>query len=207
MKTNVLIFGATGLMGRHIVAECTRKGYNITVYIRQAHYTLDGVKVIQGELGDEAAILAAMEGQDVIVSAVGNRDYADATMVVAPLAKLLARHTKPQQRLIQIGGSGLTLHDANTLRRDLPGQPEFLKNQRTDHWEAYSHVAPLDINYLFVCPTMVVDGEPDGAYLEAEVYFPTSVQKQVSAGNVAQFVAEEISHQRYSKTRVGLANR
>lgn len=205
MSKKVIVFGATGLMGRQIVKENIKAGNEVSVYIRQTEYP-EKVTITTGELSDDAKISEAIKGFDVIVSAVGNRNYEDPTMVVAPFGKLLAKLVAPNQRLILVAGSGLTLYDSKTLRRDLPGQPEFLKNQRADHWEAYTNIAPLDINYLFICPTMVVEGNADGNYLSEEIYFPKSESKQISAGNVGHFIAKEISENKYNKTRIGLVN-
>lgn len=205
MSKKVIVFGATGLMGKQIVKENLKVGNEVSVYIRQTEYP-ENVNIITGELTDETKIAEAIKEFDVIVSAVGNRDYEDPTMVVAPVGKLLAKLVSVNQRLILVGGSGLTLHDSKTLRRDLAGQPEFLKNQRADHWEAYTNIAPLDINYLFVCPTMVVEGDADANYLSQENYFPKSEAKQISAGNVGHFIAKEIIENKFNKTRIGLVN-
>ncbi|MCY0969392.1 NAD(P)-dependent oxidoreductase [Chryseobacterium wangxinyae] len=206
MSKKVLVFGATGLMGKQIVKENLKAGNVVSVYIRQNDYS-ENVNVITGELNDKAKIEDVVKGFDVIVSAVGNRNYDDPTMVVTPVAKILAKMVSAEQRLILVAGSGLTLDDNKTLRRDLPGQPEFLKNQRADHWEAYTNIAPLDINCLFICPTMVVEGDADGNYLSQEIYFPKSEAKQISAGNVAHFIGQEIEANRYNKTRIGLVNK
>ncbi|AZA54586.1 NAD(P)-dependent oxidoreductase [Chryseobacterium sp. G0201] len=205
MSKKVIVFGATGLMGKQIVKENLKSGNKVSVYIRQNEYP-ENVTIITGELNDENKIAEAIKGFDVIVSAVGNRNYEDPTMVVAPVGKLLAKLVLDNQRLIIVGGSGLTLHDSKTLRRDLAGQPEFLKNQRADHWEAYTNIALLDINYLFICPTMVVEGDADGNYLSQENYFPKSEAKQISAGNVGHFIAKEIVENKFNKTRIGLVN-
>ncbi len=192
-------------MGKQIVKENLKLGNEVTVYIRQTEYP-ENVSIVTGELNDEAKIAEAIKNYDVIVSAVGNRNYDDPTMVVAPIGKLLAKLISENQRLILVAGSGLTLFDAKTLRRDLAGQPEILKNQRADHWEAYINIAPLDINYLFICPTMVIEGNADGNYLAQENYFPKSESKQIFAGNVGRFIAQEIEENNYSKTRIGLVN-
>jgi putative NADH-flavin reductase len=205
MSKKVIVFGATGLMGKQIVKENLKAGNEVSVYIRQSEYP-ENVNIITGELDDESKMAEAINGFDVIVSAVGNRNYEDPTMVVAPVGKLLAKLISDNQRLILVGGSGLTLHDSKTLRRDLAGQPEFLKNQRADHWETYTNIAPLDINYLFICPTMVVEGDADGNYLSQENYFPKSEAKQISAGNVGHFIATEIVENKFNKTRIGLVN-
>jgi putative NADH-flavin reductase len=205
MSKKVIVFGATGLMGKQIVKENLNANNEVSVYIRQTEYA-ENVSIITGTLDDENKIAEAIKDADVIISAVGNRDYDDPTMVVAPIGKLLSKLVSGNQRLIIVGGSGLTLHDSKTLRKDLPGQPEFLKNQRVDHWEAYTSIAPLDINYLFICPTMVVEGDADGNYLAQENYFPKSESKQISAGNVAHFIAKEIGENKFNKTRIGLVN-
>jgi len=205
MSKKIIVFGATGLMGKQIVKENLKLGNEVSVYIRQTEYP-ENVNFITGELSDEIKIAETIKGFDIVVSAVGNRNYEDPTMVVAPVGKLLSKLISSNQRLILVGGSGLTLHDNKTLRRDLAGQPEFLKNQRADHWEAYTNIAPLDINYLFICPTMVVEGDADGNYLSQENYFPKSEAKQIFAGNVGHFIAQEIVENKFSKTRIGLVN-
>jgi putative NADH-flavin reductase len=205
MSKKVIVFGATGLMGKQIVKENIKAGNEVSVYIRQTEYP-ENATIITGKLDDETQIAEAIKGFDVIVSSVGNRNYDDPTMVVAPVGKLLAKLVSGNQRLIIVGGSGLTLHDSKTLRRDLAGQPDFLKNQRTDHWEAYTSISPLDVNYLFICPTMVVEGNSDGNYLSQENYFPKSEAKQISAGNVGHFIAKEIGENRFNRTRIGLVN-
>jgi putative NADH-flavin reductase len=205
MSKKVIVFGATGLMGKQIVKENIKAGNEVNVYIRQTEYP-EHVNIFTGNLEDEKKIAESIKGFDVIVSAVGNRDYEDPTMVVAPLGKLLSKLVSDNQRLIIVGGSGLTLQDSKTLRRDLQGQPEFLKNQRADHWEAYTSIAPLDINYLFICPTMVVEGDTDGNYFAQENYFPKSAANQIFAGNVGHFIAKEIVENKFNKTRIGLVN-
>jgi putative NADH-flavin reductase len=205
MSKKIIVFGATGLMGKQIVKENLKTGNEVSVYIRQTEYS-ENVAIITGELNDETKIAEAIKGFDVIISSVGNRNYEDPTMVVSLVGKLLAKLVAPNQRLILVAGSGLTLHDSKTLRRNLAGQPEFLKHQRNDHWDAYTNIAPLDINYLFICPTMVVEGDADGDYLSQEIYFPKSEAKQILAGNVGHFIAKEITENKFKKTRIGLVN-
>lgn len=54
----VIVFGATGLVGKQIVKESLKLGNEVTVYIRQTEFPIDGVKIISGDLDDEAKISA-----------------------------------------------------------------------------------------------------------------------------------------------------
>lgn len=205
MSKKVIVFGATGLMGKQIVKENIKAGNEVTVYIRQTEYP-QNVNIITGELNDETKITEAINGFDVIVSAVGNRNYEDPTMVVSPLTKLLSKTVSDQQRLIVVFGAGLMLVEKNTLLNEMGKDNDTLKNQRADHWEAFTNLLPLDINYLMICPTWVVEGDANENYLIGDTYFPKSDKIQVLSGNVGHFIAKEINENKFNKTRIGLVN-
>ncbi len=203
----VIVFGATGLVGKHIVTESLKLGNEVAVYIRQDKFPIEGVKIILGELDDETKISEIIKNYDAIACSIGNRDLEDSTEVLTPFVKLITKHISQEQRFVVVTGSGLTLLNFNSLRRDLSGQSAFLKNPRADHWNAYCYLASLDVNYLVVCPTMIVEGNADGSYLFEEKYFPKSESKQIFAGNVAHFIVKEINEQQYRQTRIGLVNK
>lgn len=206
MKKKVIVFGATGLLGQQIVKENIKAGNQVTVYIRQHAYEWNDVDLVTGELNDEVNIKITIERFDVIVSAFGNWDYNDPTMIVSPLTRLLSKSVKDSQRLIVVFGAGLMLLTENTLMRDIDNHNELLKYQRADHWGAFCNLLPLDIDFLIICPTWVIPGDFDGNYLYQETYFPKSDKFQVSAGNVGHFIAGEIKEQQFNKTRIGLVN-
>lgn len=54
---------------------------------------------------------------------------------------------------------------------------------------------------------MVVEGDADGNYVSQEIYFPKSEAKQILAGNVGHFIDQEITDNKYNKTRIGLVNK
>lgn len=83
-------------MGKQIVKENIKVGNQVSVYIRQTEYP-ENVNIITGELNEENKIAEAIKGFDVIVSALGNRNFDDPTMVVAPVGKLLAKLVSDSQ--------------------------------------------------------------------------------------------------------------
>lgn len=91
MSKKVIVFGATGLMGQQIVKENIEAGNRVTVYTCRQPDKTDDVDFVSGELSDINKIKAVIENFDVIISAVGNRDYADPTKIVSPLIALLSK--------------------------------------------------------------------------------------------------------------------
>src|SRR5690606_37672252 len=72
---NVTVFGATGAIGRLTVAELQDRGHTVTAYVRNPNKIPDtwgdDVRVVVGEMSDAAAIDAAVQGANAVVSALG----------------------------------------------------------------------------------------------------------------------------------------
>lgn len=86
---SVLVVGATGMLGRHIVEALLQKpDLQITLLVRNRHLngemnrTLEewlyrGVSLVQGDVLDQESLLRACQGKDVVLSVVsGSREIA-----------------------------------------------------------------------------------------------------------------------------------
>jgi uncharacterized protein YbjT (DUF2867 family) len=77
MKTNILIAGATGNLGHLIATELVKnEAVSVSALVRDANapkaaqLQAMGVRLIEGELTDKAALLRATEGQQTVISAL-----------------------------------------------------------------------------------------------------------------------------------------
>lgn len=70
-KTNVLVTGATGFLGRHLVPALLQCGYGVTCLVRgdPGPGLWADCRMIEGDLRDEKSIASALEGTDVVVHA------------------------------------------------------------------------------------------------------------------------------------------
>lgn len=71
---DVIIFGATGGIGKWAVEHALAKGYNVTAYVRnpQKLTTQDkNLRVVKGKISDYNTMLSAMQGQDAVIWCVG----------------------------------------------------------------------------------------------------------------------------------------
>jgi nucleoside-diphosphate-sugar epimerase len=70
-----LVTGATGFVGSHLAEALRRRGDDVTALARSARKAEDlrplGVRIISGDLSDRAALVRAVEGQDVIYHVAG----------------------------------------------------------------------------------------------------------------------------------------
>ena len=71
---NVVIFGATGIVGRAIVKEALQKGHRVTVLTRRAEKIADGnanLRVVEGNVTDRDTIDRVLKGQDAVIQTLG----------------------------------------------------------------------------------------------------------------------------------------
>ena len=71
---NVMIFGATGGIGKWAVQHALQREYHVTAYVRNAQKiteTNKNLTVIQGDIHDQQEMTKALSGQDAVVWCVG----------------------------------------------------------------------------------------------------------------------------------------
>lgn len=74
------IFAATGGIGRHLLDQATTAGHDVTAVVRNPAKLPAGVRAVTADLSapDPAALAAAVDGADAVLSGLGPRSRADA---------------------------------------------------------------------------------------------------------------------------------
>ncbi|MGB0905174.1 MAG: NAD(P)-dependent oxidoreductase, partial [Mangrovicoccus sp.] len=71
----LIIFGATGSIGRHVVAQAQADGHQVTAFTRSGQAPKDtpnGVSVIKGDVLNPIDVANAIEGHDAVICVLGN---------------------------------------------------------------------------------------------------------------------------------------
>jgi uncharacterized protein YbjT (DUF2867 family) len=110
-RRNILVLGATGGTGRHIVAQALAQGHAVTALVRSPDKARDlaGARLVTGDARDEAALRAAVRGQDAVVSALGTpaSPFREVTLLSTVMRVLLAAmQAERVSRLVAITGIG-----------------------------------------------------------------------------------------------------
>lgn len=113
---NILVYGATGKVGTHIVSEALNRGHVVTAVSRdpsrivQVH---DNLTAVQGNILDSESINSLATGQDIIIVSVRgviekSKDPHDALQLVAveKIVNVLRNFDADAPRLIHVGGAG-----------------------------------------------------------------------------------------------------
>ncbi len=163
----VLIFGATGGIGKHAVTHAKQKGYDVTVFARNAaKIKAEGITVIEGRIDDYDEVSKALRGMDAVIWCVGipmTRKYEKMASFEGHQVLLRAMKDQGVRRLIDWGTPSVPFEkDEKSLITVVPGilaglfmpMPKremvaignLLKDSELD-WTLVRFMAPKDSDY------------------------------------------------------------
>ena len=113
---DIVVYGATGEVGSHVVREALDRGHRVTAVSRnpaQIEMRHENLSVVRGDLLDTASVTETVTGQDVVILSVrgvigdsGRPESALQFIAAETLIDVLFRQGTRGPRLIHVGGSG-----------------------------------------------------------------------------------------------------
>ena len=168
MKINVI--GATGMIGRAVVAEAAARGHEVTAYTRTGKAVEGASDARTLGLTDHAALVEAVNSGDVTIIAVpGGRDGQDPQPVIDAHRSLIA--AQPTARIIAVGGAGsLEADESGTLIKDLPDFPvEIYPEANAFATILQDYRNSRDVDWTVVAPSpAIAPGKRTGEYVTAD---------------------------------------
>jgi putative NADH-flavin reductase len=206
----IAVIGATGRVGRALVAEALARGHEVIAVTRNADKAerKPGVSYVMADVrnADEAA--RAVKGADVVISAYGaghghptvREDYTRATnAIIAGLKKAGIR------RVLFVGGAGSLVENGARLI-DHASFPEAWKpgaQGTADALDIVRKEKELEWSYFSPAMQLMDEGKSGGKFslgLDAPVRNPKGEHK-VTIGDYAHAALDEIEHPKHLRRR------
>lgn len=142
--SRIIVIGGTGYAGSAIVTEAAARGHEVTAFSRSLPAEpVPGVKYLQGDAADEAALSSVISGADVVVGALAPR---------GPLAGSFRDVYRSIARLADAEGVPLYVVGGFSSLRPAAGAPRFVAD--------LSH-APAEFHHeLVTVSALVTDDLP-----------------------------------------------
>ena len=197
----LLVFGASGPTGSHLVSQALEQGHEITALVRNpASLAAGKIKVIAGDAQDPAAVAEAVRGQDAVLSALGRRKaFSSANLMVNSMRAIVpAMESHRVRRLILMSSFGV-----GGSAREAPLLPRLffrtlLRDIFADKQAAEEVVRRSALEWTIVYPVLLTDGPRTGNYRVGE-HLALSGFPKISRADVADFMLKELYDAEYLK--------
>jgi putative NADH-flavin reductase len=191
----ILVLGATGSVGKHLVAQALEAGYEVRALVRDAARApaAKGLEVVPGDALQAADVEAALAGCEAVIYSLGAPAGKATTLFSETTRVLIAAMRKAGvQRLIAITGIGAG---------DSKGHggwfyewfifPLFTSKLYADKDVQEKLIRESGLDWTIVRPASFTDGPRGGALRATDVLEGVTIRK-ISRADVAAFVLEEL---------------
>lgn len=205
---NLLLLGATGRVGSHILTHALRDGHQVTALVRSpeklAHKQADNLLVLTGNVLQPADVLHAVKGVDTVISTLGT----DGSTTLSEGTPNIIHAMKQEgiKRIITVGTAGILQSRAEPelLRYQSSESKRKLTRAAEEHHRAFTLLELSGLDWTIVCPTYLPDGQLIGSYRVEADFLPEN-GAEISVPDTAAFTYSLIASENYVRSRVGIA--
>lgn len=196
----LVIFGATGTVGRQVVQQALAQGHTVTAFARnpaKLNLQHSQLSFIQGDVMDSEAVELAISGQDAVICVLGSGKQLTSTIrsdgtqqIIQAMQKVEVRRLICQSTL----GAG-----------DSWGNLDFywkyimfgfiLRKVFADHERQEALVQNSKLDWTIVRPGAFIDGPLTGKYRHSFPGTDRNITLKVSRADVADFILKQLSDQ------------
>lgn len=206
----VLILGATGKVGRHLVKQALEQGHDVTAFVRSPEKLgplREKLRLAKGDVLDIGSLVAATRGQDCVLCALGmpllNKEGLRAT---ATANIIQAMEEVGVRRLVCLSALG-TGDSADLLpfRYKFILVPLLMRHLYADHGLQESHIRQSDLDWVIARPANFVEGKRTGEYRHGFTAADDAPTLKISTADVADFMLKQMDDDTYLRRAPALS--
>lgn len=202
----VIIFGAGGKTGLLTVFQALEKGHLVTAFTRnksKVSIQHKNISIVEGDVLNFEAVKKAIEGHDVVISALGidtrkkNTVLSDATSNI-----LKAMEACGVKRFICMSSAGILGNDAGFFFGKI-FMPLFLKEVFKDKKRQMAVIQKSNLDWIIVRPSGLTDAPKTGKY-KITGHAPASMR--IPRADVADFMLKLMNDKTYDRQMPAIAS-
>lgn len=205
---NIVIFGATGSVGRHLVRKALAAGHQVTAFSRKVDVGIpahEKIRVVRGDVSHPNEVAAAIEGQDAVFCVLGaGRKGVVRTEGTKNIIAGMKQHGVNRLVCQTTLGAGESEQTLNFFWRyimfGLLLRPAF-----KDHAKQEEHVRGSGLDWTIVRPAEFTDGAETGVYKHGFPANERDLKLKISRADVARFMLDQLDDPTYLHATPGLS--
>ncbi len=205
----LVVFGATGTLGRVIVEQALDAGHSVTAFTRDGvfgHIQHPKLSVVQGDVLQADSVAAAIEGQDAAICALGagRKGGIRATGTKHILAGM-KQHGVRRFVCLSSLGVGDSAGNLNFFWKNIMFGL-LLRPAYEDHGIQETIVRDADLDWTIVRPAAFTDGPRTGTYKHGfSGKSPNGLELKVSRADAAEFMLSQLNSDAYLHQSPGVS--
>jgi putative NADH-flavin reductase len=207
----VIVFGSTGTIGKHLIAQSLEKSYEVLAFCRDkaklSEFDHSNLKTIEGDVFNPDDVARAIKGQEVVIIALGSGKSRKSIVRSEGTKNIIAAmKTNGVSRLIcqSTLGTGDSNNNLNFFWKYIMFG-WFLKQVFLDHELQEQYIKVSNLDWTIVRPGAFTDGEKTEHYLHGFSPKDRSIKLRVSRADVAHFILKQITDSHYLYQTPGLS--
>lgn len=207
----VIVFGATGTIGKHLIEQAINEGHQVTAFCRDGQklneFKHARLSIAQGDVLNQTDVTKSIKGQEVVFVALGSGKNRKSTVRSVGTKNIIeAMKTNGVKRLIcqSTLGAGKSQGNLNFFWKHIMFG-WYLNNIFQDHELQEKYVMQSNLDWTIARPGAFTDGEHTSTYRHG---FPTndkSVKLKISRADVADFLLKLVPTDCYLHQTPGLS--
>ena len=192
---NILVFGATGALGRGIVDRALVGGHQVTAVGRTADRLASrpGLRRVVCDVLDPAAVAAVVPGHDAVVSALGQTSRRSAELHPAAAGIVSQMRAAGVHRLVWVSSHGVgDARGRSGVVFERVIAPLMVRAEFADKERQEAVVSASDLDWTIVRPARLTAGPATGS-VRAAPRLRLGVRSSISRADVADFVLAELA--------------
>lgn len=206
----LVIFGATGSIGRQVVEQALAQGYTVTAFARnlaKLNMQHPNLKLVQGDVREHLTVYQAVQGQDAVVCVLGSGQKLTGTVRSEGTRQIIhAMQQAGVHRLIcqSTLGAGDSWGNLNFYWKTVMFG-FLLRNVFADHQRQEAAVKQSQLDWTIVRPSAFIDGLHTGQYRAGFPSTDQTTQLKISRADVADFIIKQLGSDTYLHQTPGLS--
>ncbi len=204
----ILIFGATGTIGRELVTQALEKGHTVTAFVRdQSKLAINhaSLKFIEGDVMDTAPVDQAVVDHDAVLVALG-AGMSGQVRSTGTCNIVRAMQESDVRRLVCLSslGVGDSCDNLNFFWKYIMFGM-LLRAAYADHISQEDYVIHSGLDWTIVRPAAYTDGKRTGSYKHGFPGTEKGLKLKISRADVADFILTQLVDDSYLRMTPGVS--
>lgn len=202
----VIVFGATGKTGKHVLHAALTAGHEVTAFGRSVDridITDPALQTHKGDVFDTDSVTGAVAGHDAVIVCLGSTGLRDKTTLATGTAAVVdAMAAHDVQRLVVMSAAGVGDSWQQIPRSSRLLFRTMLRNVFNDHQaqEAIVEQSPLD--WTIVRAAVLKDDPATGHYTATN----TGPNTRINRADIAAALVDQLDDPTYSHTAISVTS-